>query len=89
MTSISNCKTNNQGALYKIISIIKPKSVIRVYGRLVFVSSRLAASLAKVRKASSECLSATARQGCGQDAERNADMAKTDFKKTRIIEKSA
>ena len=53
----------------------KPKSVIRVYGRLVFVSSRLATSLAKVRKASSECLSATARQGCGQDAERNADMA--------------
>ena len=53
----------------------KPKSVIRVYARLVFVSSRLASSLAKVRKASSECLSATARQGCGQDAERNADMA--------------
>ena len=26
---------------------IKPKSVIRVYARLVFVSSRLAASLAK------------------------------------------
>ena len=29
----------------------------------------------KVRKASSECLSATARQGCEQDAERNANMA--------------
>ena len=49
-----------------------------VYGRLTFVSGRLASSLAKVRKASSECLSSTARQGCGQDAERNADMAKTD-----------
>ena len=51
-----------------------PKSVIRVYGRLAFVSSRLVTSLAKVRKASSECLSATARQRWGQDAERNADM---------------
>ena len=49
---------------------LKLKLVIRVYGRLVFVSSRLAASLAKKRKASRECLSVTARQGCEQDAER-------------------
>ena len=53
---------------------VKPKSVIRVYGRLVFVPSILVASLAKLRKASSECLSATARQGCGQDAGRNAEI---------------
>ena len=63
------------GANYFRLVQFKPKSVIRVYGRLAFVSSRLASSLAKVRKASSECLSATSRQGCGQDAERNADMA--------------
>ena len=82
-----------------------PKSVIRVYARLVFVMfhdtsvhrtfltwsrhrkrafsalvfrndpSILATSLAKVRKASCECLSATARQRYGQNAGRNADMA--------------
>ena len=28
-------------------SVVKPKSVVRVYARLVFVSSRLAASLSK------------------------------------------
>ena len=36
----------NQGLVFHWISL-KPKSVIRVYARLVFVSSRLAASLAK------------------------------------------
>ena len=34
------------GSIMKF-SIFKPKSVVRVYGRLVFVLCRLAASLAK------------------------------------------
>ena len=51
------------------------QSVIRVYGRFAFVSSRLAASLSKMRKTSSECLSATARQGCEQDAERFVNVS--------------
>lgn len=39
-----------------IKDFFNPKSVLSVYFRLVFVSSRLASSLAMVRKASSECL---------------------------------
>ena len=31
----------------ELYTIVKPKSVIRVYGRLVFVPSRLVTSLAK------------------------------------------
>lgn len=37
----------NQGLVFHWISL-KPKSVIRVYDKLVFVSSRLVASLSNV-----------------------------------------
>ena len=62
-------------------AVFQPKSVDRICDRLVFVSSRLVASLTKMLRKhpvdgfDSEAEIATSRQGCGQDAESNAEIS--------------